>query len=167
MRRFSLSLLAFSCLFVGCSDTTPAPPPPDLTFKPEGIVTFFRPDASPITRIAVEIAETDSARQRGLMERTSLPEKGGMLFLMDNQEIQSFWMYNTPLPLDILFVNDSLKIVTIARETPSFSQEYITSTAPARYVVEVRAGFTARYGISEGDFIRWRREAVGAPAASL
>ncbi len=160
-RIASLSLLVRAAFFRRAETLTPTclPEKPDLTFKPEGVLTFFSADAQPITRIAVEIAETDSARERGLMERTGLPEKGGMLFLMDEEKIQSFWMYNTPLPLDILFVNDSLEIVTIRKRTTSYSQDLVSSTAPARLVVEVKAGFADRYGLAEGQRITWRREA--------
>ncbi len=152
------SLLLLLAL-IACTDPPAPAPPPDLSFKPEGLVTFFKADGQPVTRIAVEIAETDSARQRGLMERTGLPEKGGMLFLMDSLKIQSFWMYNTPLPLDIVFVDDSLRIVSIAARTQSFSQAPVVSEKPARYVVEVRSGFTERFGLAPGDRIAWRREA--------
>ncbi len=160
-----MRLLPLALLFAlaACRADTPAPPPAaDIPFRPEGTVTFFRATGEPITRIAVEIAATDSARQRGLMERKTLPEKAGMLFLMDREEVQSFWMYNTPLPLDILFVNDSLEIVTVAARTQSFSQQQITSAAPARFVVEVRAGFAERYGVGVGDRIAWRRAASDA-----
>lgn len=161
-----LSLLLLPLVAFACTDDPPPVSPPDLSFKPQGLVTFFKADGQPVTRIAVELAETDSARQRGLMERTNLPERGGMLFVMDSLEIQSFWMYNTPLPLDILFVDDSLRIVTIAAHTQPFSQQNVVSDEPARYVVEVRAGFTERFGLAEGDRITWRRDVPDGAGAT-
>jgi uncharacterized membrane protein (UPF0127 family) len=131
----------------------------DIPFDREGTLDFLRPDGSTITTIAIEIAETDSARMRGLMQRRSLPERSGMLFLGDEVDTLSFWMANTPLPLDILFVGPDSEVVNIARRTRPYSREYIRSTAPAQFVVEVRAGFADRLGLTDSTRIRWRREA--------
>jgi uncharacterized membrane protein (UPF0127 family) len=73
-----------------------------------------------------------------------------MIFLFENNRPRSFWMANTPLSLDILFVNSDLEIVRIHRNTTPFSQESIESERPAKYVVEVNAGYTLRHDITEG-----------------
>jgi len=74
-------------------------------------------------------------------------------------------MANTPLSLDIIFVNGDSQIVSIAKYTRPYSTETISSQYPARFVVEVPAGFTDTYGILEGDRIRWRRHARPLTAA--
>lgn len=132
-------------------------PPENIPFRDDGDLTFMRSGEEVVT-IDVEIAESDSARQRGLMQRQSLPERGGMLFIFDREETQSFWMANTPLALDLLFVSGDSQIVDIDKYTRPFSPSSITSDAPARYVIEVRAGFADTYGIVEGERVRWERQ---------
>jgi len=108
--------------------------------------------------IDLEIADTDSARERGMMQRTGFPnDRSGMLFPFDEEQPQSFWMSNTPVALDIVFVDADSQIVNIAKYTTPFSNERYESGAPAQYVVEVPAGFADSHGLLEGDRIRWRR----------
>jgi uncharacterized protein len=95
-----------------------------------------------VTDIAIEIADTDEARTRGLMQRESLPTRSGMLFIFDDEAPRSFWMANTPLALDIMFVSADSQIVTIQKYTRPFSPQSVASTAPARFVVEVPAGYS-------------------------
>lgn len=128
-----------------------------IPFRDDGELTFLRGGEEVIT-IDIEIAASDSARQRGLMQRTSLPDESGMLFIFDREETQSFWMANTPLALDLFFVNNDSQIVEIARYTRPFSSTSIASDEPARYVIEVPAGFADTYGLVESERVRWSRE---------
>lgn len=156
--RLGLSLGVLLLGVMSCQRSA-SPPPPTLRlipFREDGQLAFIR-DRDTLVTIAIEIAETDSARQRGLMERTHLPERSGMLFIFEREEMQSFWMANTPLSLDIIFVNGDSQIVSIAKYTRPYSTEPIPSRYPARFVVELPAGFTDSHGILEGDRIRWRR----------
>lgn len=156
MRRFAvLSALALG-LLAGCGNDEPVMQT-DIPFRPDGILEVLRADGGVITTLVIEIAEGDSARQRGLMQRRSLPARGGMLFLDDEVKIQGFWMKNTPLPLDIIFIGADSSIINIAERTLSFSESTWYSSAPAQYVLEVRAGFTARNGIDSTASVRWRR----------
>ena len=79
-----------------------------------------------------------------------------MLFLMPTEEPQSFWMLNTYIPLDIIFANQSMEIVKIQANRQPQSLQSIPSERPAKYVVEVNAGFCAENGIVEGDRIRFQ-----------
>ena len=126
-----------------------------IPFRPDGSLSFLR-GAEQIVEIAIEVAETDSARARGLMQRAGLPERSGMLFVFDREEEQNFWMANTPLSLDIYFVSADSQIVNIAKYTRPLSQENVSSIDPARYVIETAAGFADSHGIVEGDRVRWR-----------
>jgi len=128
---------------------------PDIPFTVEGRLYFERADSSSITDIAIEIADDDSTRTRGLMQRPTIPDSLGMLFIFERQEKRSFWMANTPHSLDIIFVNANHEIVDIAKYTKPYSPEAIESRAPSLYVVEVKAGFTDSWGISETDRVRW------------
>ncbi len=153
-------LLAIALLFTlsACGSDAPPAQPPAPEFRTDGVLDFVAPDGTPVKRIAIEIAETDSARAMGLMNRPGMAEQAGMLFIMDTEEPQRFWMRNTLMPLDLFFADDSLRIVAIRPDNRSVSDEGIESVVPARYVVETRAGFGARYGIEEGYRIQWRRQ---------
>jgi uncharacterized membrane protein (UPF0127 family) len=99
----------------------------------------------------VELADEPHERSRGLMFRKSLPEDGGMLF--DNGEVKmmAMWMKNTFIPLDMIFISNEGRIVTIVENTTPFSTDTISSGLPVRAVLEVRGGTAARLGIRPGD----------------
>jgi len=130
---------------------------PKSLFRDDAALTFRDENGSDLVSVNVEIAETEEARTQGLMGRDRMAEEEGMLFIFPDQQFRSFWMANTPLPLDILFVNEAGTIVTIQRNTVPYSEESIPSTAPARYVIEVNAGFCDRHGIREGLNVHWVR----------
>lgn len=143
-------------LATGC-DSEEEEPPREIEFRADGVLEFIDEEDRRIEAIVIEIAETDSARSRGLMDRRSLPDRGGMFFVFDDEDDRSFWMRNTPLPLDIIFVDADSQVVNIAERTRPLSDDQIRSDGPAQYVVEVRAGFTERHGIDENARIRWHR----------
>lgn len=157
-----ISIVTFSLALVlsGCASEGDGADSASLNteFEPEGVLDFQRPDSSIITRIVIEFSETPEEQAQGLMFRRTMPERGGMLFVNQEEVMKSFWMRNTAISLDILFVDAAGEIVNIVTNTTPFSDEQVLSTAPAQYVVEVKAGFTARYGITEDDRISWRRE---------
>lgn len=127
-------------------------------FVKQGELRILNSDKKEITKIDIEIADREETRTQGLMFRTSMKPDAGMLFLMGNEERQSFWMKNTHLPLDIIFINKEKKIVTIQKNTVPFSLDGIPSTAPALYVLEVNAGFSDAYKLKEGDYIDFKRQ---------
>ncbi len=127
-------------------------------FRKEGELTFFKSDGKPIITIDVEIADNDEERVTGLMLRNQLQEKQGMLFIFEVEHIASFWMKNTLLPLDMIFVNRFNQIVTIHEHTVPLSEKTYQSTEPVLIVIEVNAGFSDKYGIKVGDKISWGRK---------
>jgi uncharacterized membrane protein (UPF0127 family) len=130
---------------------------PAIKFKKQGEVYFQDKDKNMLKAIDVEIAETDENRHRGLMFREKMEENQGMLFIFNREEPESFYMKNTLIPLDIIFVTSKKEIVKIYKNTTPLSEKDLPSPKPILYVVEVNAGFTDKYGIKEGDFIDWRR----------
>jgi uncharacterized protein len=124
-------------------------------FKKEGELTFYSENNKPIITIDIEIADSEYERQLGLMKRNEMGEKEGMLFIFPFESMQSFWMRNTLIPLDMIFVNSEKSIVTIHKNTTPLSDSSYRSTEPAIYVVEVNAGFTDKYNIKAGDSISW------------
>jgi uncharacterized membrane protein (UPF0127 family) len=108
-----------------------------------------------ISSIDIAVADTPELRNLGLMDVRTLPWNSGMLFIFAQQERLSFWMANTPLPLDLLFVNSDYQIVHIHHNAQPFSQQQIDSVHPALYVVEVNGGYAVRNDIVEGNYIRF------------
>ena len=164
MRFPFLPLLLAAVLLGGCADGPDAAPHADaanavasIPFDKEGTLTFERL-GTPYLTIDIEIADTDSTRARGLMQRTSLPEQSGMLFIFPDAEPRSFWMANTQMSLDIIFVGPDQEILNIEKYTRPLSPENVSSIGAARYVVEVPAGFTDTHGITESDRIDWSVE---------
>jgi len=126
-------------------------------FKKQGEVYFQDSLRTLIKKIDVEIADNDDARHLGLMYREGMKEDEGMLFIFPKEEEQSFYMRNTVLPLDIIFVNAKKQIVKIHRNTTPFSEKSLPSDKPSLYVIEVNSGFTDKFKVREGGLIDWRR----------
>jgi len=126
-------------------------------FTKHGELTFITKDDKFLSKIDIEIADDDSKRETGLMYRDRMKMNQGMLFIFPAQQYQSFWMHNTQLPLDMIFVNKNLEIVTIHKDTTPFSDQTYSSTKPALYVVEVNAGYCDMNNINVGNKIVWRR----------
>lgn len=106
--------------------------------------------------LQVQVADTDARRQTGLMYRTSMPEKEGMLFLFPEVRPVAFWMKNTVLSLDIIFIDDAGRVMNIARGTMPHSLQPIPADGPTRAVLELNAGASARLGIDVGDRVLYR-----------
>ena len=110
-------------------------------------------------RYAIEIADNDAERARGLMFRDALPSGHGMLFIHDAEEPQAYWMKNTKIPLDILYFDDERKLVAQQRDVPPCSLgdgcPSYPSDAPARYVLELNAGEAARLQLKDGAELRF------------
>ena len=108
-------------------------------------------------RYAIEIADDDAERARGLMFRDSMEADHGMLFIHDQQEPQAYWMKNTKIPLDILYFDNARKLVSQQRDVPPCSLgdacPPYPSDAPARYVLELNAGEAARLKLEDGALI--------------
>ena len=123
-------------------------------FRKDGELNFVNKNTGEVLlKIDVEIASTDVDKARGLMYRSSMEENQGMLFLMDREEIQSFYMRNTIIPLDIIYVNSKFEIVDIYKNTKILDETSLPSKAPARYVVEINGGLCDKFNIKEGDKI--------------
>jgi hypothetical protein len=102
-------------------------------------------------RFSVWVADTPAHHYQGLMFVRSMPADRGMLFLFDSEEYKSFWMKNTYLSLDILFIAADGRIVNIAEKARPLTTDPISSTEPALAVLELNAGTSARLGIRAGD----------------
>lgn len=158
-RRSWLLLLLFVPLMAGIIFSIIPKPSPKMSgpaFIKQGELKFISQDGKKIiSQIDIELAANDEKRTQGLMWRQKMEEHQGMLFVMEQQAMQSFWMLNTYIPLDIIFVNEQRQIVTVRRNTKPQSLDPVTSDQPALYVVEVNAGYCQKHGISVGDKIEF------------
>ncbi|MEI8277884.1 MAG: DUF192 domain-containing protein [Hyphomicrobiales bacterium] len=100
---------------------------------------------------AVEMATTDAERAQGLMNRKELPEGQGMLFDFHRDQEVGFWMRNTYIPLDMIFIRSDGRIMRIAENTEPLSEKIVPSNSPVRGVLEVIAGTARKLGIAVGD----------------
>lgn len=106
---------------------------------------------SGVHAFSVEIAQTDAEREKGLMYRKELPEGQGMLFDFHRDQEVGFWMKNTYIPLDMIFIRSDGRIMRIAENTEPLSEKIVPSNSPVRGVLEVIAGTARKLGIAAGD----------------
>ncbi|MEO7864948.1 MAG: DUF192 domain-containing protein [Sphingomicrobium sp.] len=107
-------------------------------------------------RFNVEIARTPEEQQTGLMFRRALAPDGGMIFPYDHELQLAFWMKNTLIPLDLIFIGSDGQIVRIAENAQPMSLDLIPSGQPVTAVLEIAGGRSAELGITAGDMVDWR-----------
>lgn len=162
---FAAVFVAIGLIVSGCggdsgdassSAETAAPEP--IPFKKEGDLAVVS-EGDTLVRLQIEVADTDSSRERGMMGRESFPdETSGMLFVFDDEQPRSFWMANTPLSLDIFFIDADSTVVNVAKYAKPYSPDPVQSTGPAQFVLETPAGFADTYGVVAGDRVRWTED---------
>jgi uncharacterized membrane protein (UPF0127 family) len=108
----------------------------------------------------VEVADTPAKRAHGLQYRYELGDDQGMLFLFPAAAVQSFWMKNTPISLDIIFIGSDLRVVGVVRQAVPFSTASLSVSAPSQYVLEIRGGLSRLAGIEPGDSVRFEGVSV-------
>jgi uncharacterized membrane protein (UPF0127 family) len=128
--------------------------PPDPTGPPalrSGKVIFIEAKAPDVM---VDIAERDKERSRGLMFRKSMPENQGMIFAFQDRVNHTFWMHNTCIPLDMLFIDNDGMIVGIEENTPTMNDATFEVGCPSTYVLELNAGWARRHGVVAGQRVK-------------
>ena len=148
MKRLSLIsvLCVFGLFLSGCG----------LFSSPGPKIVFHSTKGN--TTLKVEVADDFDSRKRGLMYRSSLAADSGMIFVFDSAAIQTFWMKNTLIPLDMVFVGADYKIVDIIKNVPPCEVKdcpVYPSKRPAQYVVEVNAGYVDKIGLANGDSLEF------------
>jgi uncharacterized membrane protein (UPF0127 family) len=109
---------------------------------------------------SIEIAEDNAAREKGLMDRESMPADHGMLFIFQDDAMRAFWMKNCKFPQDMLFFDAQRKLISVQRNVPACTADpcpAYSSGAPARYVLELNAGQAEKLGVHPGDELTIRR----------
>jgi uncharacterized membrane protein (UPF0127 family) len=162
MYRLGVSALLLTMVAACGRDSDPAPsgtltqtkgdaPAPSQEPKVEPQVVF-ESKSGPI-RVNLEVVATPAKIQRGLMHRRHLAPDRGMLFVFSSERVRSFWMKNTLISLDMLFVKEDMTIAGIERNTVPLSLESRSIGIPTRYVIEVNGGWTEKHGIEAGSRI--------------
>lgn len=126
--------------------------PATTALTPGTVATIVVGDAP----FSVEIAETDEERAKGLMNRESLAANSGMWFVFPQMGSEKFWMKDTLIPLDLIFVDNNMKVVHVIKNAPAMSTEILSSPASFQYVLEVNAGTADNKGIAVGDTVEKR-----------
>lgn len=108
-------------------------------------------------RFVVEVARSADEQAQGLMFRRSLGANEGMIFPFESPRPANFWMRNTLIPLDMIFVRENGTIARIAANTVPLSEATVSSGEPVAAVLEIRGGRAAELGISDGDRVYWPR----------
>jgi uncharacterized membrane protein (UPF0127 family) len=121
---------------------------------PVGTVVLETPPRAPLT-IQAEVASTDGQRQMGLMFRESMGDDEGMLFLFPTERRNAFWMHNTLIPLDMLFIDSEWKVVGIVENARPLTDDSRSVNKMSQYVLELNAGAAARHGLGEGTEVRF------------
>jgi uncharacterized membrane protein (UPF0127 family) len=121
--------------------------------QPADLQTVEIASKTGVHTFSVEIAENDADRTKGLMYRKELPEGKGMLFDFHREQDVSFWMQNTYIPLDMLFIRANGEIMRIVENTEPLSTRLVPSGGPVRAVLEVIGGTVRKLGIAQGDYV--------------
>jgi uncharacterized membrane protein (UPF0127 family) len=139
-RSPSVLLLVLTTLLSGCHDTGPNP----------GLATV--PVRVGDRTFTLEIANTEETRRTGLMHRESMPGDHGMVFVFPDEQVRGFWMKNTKIPLDILYLNGVGRVVSIKQMQP-MDETSVSSDAPARFAIELNQGTADKVGVKPGHVI--------------
>ena len=147
-----LLFILFSAL--SCKEKNKTIKHTEVTFKKEGDLTIYK-TASDSTQIKLdlEIADNDYEIQTGLMYRNSMKNNQGMLFVFDDYTERYFYMKNTKIPLDIIFIDTGKKIVSFQKNAKPFDETSLPSKVPAKYVLEINAGLMDTWNLKIGDSI--------------
>jgi uncharacterized membrane protein (UPF0127 family) len=140
MKRAALVVLLFASCRSGAAPQGKSMPDPAVRFETSRGPWVVR----------VEVARSEPEREKGLMFRTALPEDRGMLFVFDETENHTFWMHNTLIPLDMIFLGDDRNVVGVVANAAPRTDTARTVGKPSRYVVEVGGGEAAAHGIAAG-----------------
>lgn len=120
-----------------------------------GPTVVLMPDGQPSSKVRVSLARTDTERQRGLMYVQNLAPDDGMLFLFDEDAVQAFWMKNTLISLDLIFIRSDMTVVGVVADAAPLTLEPRTVGVPSRYVLEVNGGWAARHGVAAATKVRF------------
>ena len=155
--RSIILFLIFSTLQSCKKDVKQVVTPPKIEFKHEGNLQIIDSIGALKKDIQIEIADNDFEQQTGLMYRKQMDTDRGMLFIFEEIKVRSFYMKNTYIPLDIIYINTDNIIINIAKNAEPLNETSLFSDSPAKYVLEINAGLSDAWGIKKGNKISFTK----------
>jgi uncharacterized protein len=160
-------VLAAAVLALGCKTTTSSEAQPETTQHANSAaaqparVELSPPGRDPIA-VTVEVVDTPESRQRGLMYRKQLAPDAGMLFIFERAEHHAFWMHNTLIPLDMIFITPDWTILGVVENATPLTDDSRSVPGDSQYVLEVNGGFARSHGLQAGHSLRYLPAVPGA-----
>ncbi|WP_297705411.1 DUF192 domain-containing protein [uncultured Eudoraea sp.] len=156
---FGICLILALVTLSGCkNDQKTAVKTEPITFTKEGELTIYKAQSdSVIVKYNIEIAESDYETQTGLMYRESMELDQGMFFIFPDVLFHSFYMKNTKIPLDLIFIDEELRIASYKENAQPLDETGLSSEVPVQYVLELNAGQCKQYSLAVGDRIAFIR----------
>ncbi|WP_298499913.1 DUF192 domain-containing protein [uncultured Algibacter sp.] len=154
-RLILLFVLFFSATLISCKENKKNIKQTEVAFTKEGELTILKVSDSTKVTLDIEIADTDFDIETGLMYRNNMANNQGMLFVFEDEQERFFYMKNTKIPLDLIFISASKSIVSFQKNAKPFDESSLPSNAPAKFVLEVNAGLVNTWGLSIGDRINF------------
>ncbi|HLT52276.1 MAG TPA: DUF192 domain-containing protein [Flavobacteriaceae bacterium] len=157
MKFRSLPFIVASSLFFGvvtlsCKEKPNKIEQAEVQFKKEGELSLFKKETDTLIKtLNIEIADNEYERQTGLMYRTSMEDNQGMLFVFEDSRPRYFYMKNTKIPLDLIFLDDNDTIVSFQENAQPLNENTLPSNAAAKYVLEINAGLVEKWKLQVGD----------------
>lgn len=157
MKKSSYIIYVFICIIalVGCKNESKTEIKTEtIAFTKEGELQIFKSENdSLLVNLNIEFAKSEYETQTGLMYRESMEEKQGMLFIFPESSVHSFYMKNTQIPLDIIFIDENLKIASFQENAQPFNKKGLSSQVQIKYVLEINAGLVKKWGLEVNDRI--------------
>jgi uncharacterized membrane protein (UPF0127 family) len=145
-------ILVIISMSIGCQEVKH-----NIDFQHEGDLYILPSDMHDTLHVKLEFADTDTEMMQGLMYRTSMKDNEGMLFIYPYSQEMNFWMKNTHIPLDLIYIDNAGEIVDLSEHAKPFSEQNIYSRVLSRFVLEVNGGFCEKNYIIVGDKIKWEK----------
>lgn len=156
LKIFTSAFLCTILFLSACKEQKKDIKPIEVSFKKEGDLTLYKAATdSIVTKLNIEIADTDYDVQTGLMYRNSMKENQAMLFVFPTMRERFFYMKNTRIPLDLIYLDNNKYIVSFQENAIPFDLSSLPSTVPAQYVLEVNAGLAEKWLLEVGDRIEY------------
>lgn len=155
--RTFIFYMALLLALVSCKEDKKVIKQTEVHFTKEGALTIYKTSDSSEITLDVEIANTDFDIQTGLMYRVSMEQKQGMLFVFEDEKERFFYMKNTKIPLDLIYINATHNIVSFQENAIPFDESSLPSNLPAKYVLEINAGLINKWKLSVGDSISYSK----------
>ncbi len=157
-RNFLLFTTLSLLIYMSCKDNKKVITQTEVTFTKEGELTIFKSADSSKISLDIEIADTDFDIQTGLMYRNQMEKNQGMLFIFDDERERFFYMKNTKIPLDLIYIDADTNIVSFQKNAKPFDESSLPSNGPAKYVLEINAGLVDTWNLTAKDSIIFTKQ---------